>query len=332
MISFPNLCDSDRIVWNKSNRLQNNALEISSVKLTMYGSAISRNACVGILQLMTIRILAIGDVVGKPGRQIIHEKLPALVREKKIDFVIANAENIAGGSGITSNLFHKIRSYGVDACTLGDHAFRKSEIAYTLNTSERIVRPANMPASSPGKTFTVVTSNTGVQVAIFAVMGRIFMNLPCDDPFAAADKVLREIAPQVKVRVCDIHAEASSEKIALTHHLDGRASFVFGTHTHVPTADARLTKLGTAAISDVGMTGPYDSVLGRRKERVLQFMTTAQPAAFDVATDDVRMCGALAEIDVHTGRAISIERIEVTGDNARDAYDADDRETNRSHG
>ncbi|MBC7783912.1 MAG: TIGR00282 family metallophosphoesterase [Burkholderiales bacterium] len=278
-----------------------------------------------------MRILALGDVVGRPGRQVIHDRLPELVREQRIDLVIANAENIAGGSGITPNLFHKLRSYGVDVCTLGDHAFRKSEIGPTLSTSERIVRPANMPASSPGRTYTVITTNNNIQVAVFGLMGRIFMNLPCDDPFAAADKVLTQLPSSVKVRVCDVHAEATSEKVALGHYLDGRASFVFGTHTHVPTADARVLGGGTGYISDIGMCGPYDSVLGRRKDRVLQYMTSAQPAPFDVATGDVRMCGAIAEIDTVTGRAVSIERVEVQGANVEQAYDADDRGAGNHH-
>ena len=278
---------------------------------------------------MTIRILALGDIVGRPGRQVVCDKLPALVREKKISLVIANAENIASGSGITSNLFHKIRSYGVDVATLGDHAFRRGEIGPTLQSSERLLRCANMPASSPGRTHTVVTTSDGVKVAVFAVMGRIYMNLPADDPFAAADKVLSQLPRDVKVKVCDAHAEATSEKIALGWHLDGRCSFVFGTHTHVPTADARVTNNGTALISDVGMTGPYDSVLGRRKDRILSYMTTNQPTPFDVATGDVRMCGAMAEIDVETGKAVSIERIEVAGNANGPAYDEDDRPEKR---
>jgi hypothetical protein len=182
-----------------------------------------------------------------------------------------------------------------------------------------------MSASAPGKAFTVVTTSNNIQVAVFGVMGRIFMNLPCDDPFAACDRVLGSVPKSVLVRVCDVHAEASSEKIALGHWLDGRCSFVFGTHTHVPTADARVTSRGTAYISDVGMCGPYDSVLGRRKDRVLQYMTTAQPAPFDVATGDVKMCGALAEIDEATGKGLSIERIEIQGANVDQAYDADDK-------
>jgi metallophosphoesterase (TIGR00282 family) len=279
---------------------------------------------------MSIRILCIGDIVGRPGRQIVHQKLPGLVRDQRVDLVIANAENIAGGSGITTNLFHKIRSYGIDVVTLGDHVFKKSDIVPTLQTSERIVRPANLAAGAAGRTFTVVTTNGGVSVAVFSVLGRIFMNqLPADDPFVAVDRVLSQLPRHVKVVVCEVHAEASSEKVALGHWMDGRSSLVFGTHTHIPTADAKILPGGSAFISDLGMTGPYDSVLGRRKDRVIKYMTTSMPQPFDVATGDVRMCGVVAEIDEQTGRAISIERVEVQGGNAEQAYDADDANPNR---
>lgn len=279
----------------------------------------------GILFPMTIRILALGDFVGRPGRQVVHDQLPALVRDKKIDLVIANAENIAGGSGITPGLFHKVRSYGVDVVTLGDHALRRTDIIPTLGSSERLLRPANLPASTAGRTHTIITTAGGVQVCVFAVLGRIFMNLPADDPFAAADKILRGVPTSCKIKVCDAHAEASSEKIALGHYMDGKASFVFGTHTHVPTADAKILPGGTAFISDVGMCGPYDSVLGRRKDRVLQFMTTAVPTHFEVATGDTRMCGAIAEIDTDTGKAVFIERVEIKGNATEQAYDAEDK-------
>jgi len=272
-----------------------------------------------------VRILCLGDIVGRPGRQIVHQKLPALVRERQVDLVVANAENIAGGSGITANLFHKIRSYGVDVVTLGDHVYRKADILPTLQSSERIVRPANLAHGAAGRTGTVVTTNSGVAVGVFAVLGRIFMNqLPSNDPFAAADTVLNQFPRHVRVKVCDVHAEASSEKVAMGHWLDGRCSVVFGTHTHIPTADAKVLSGGTAFISDLGMCGPYDSVLGRRKDRVLKYMTTNMPQPFDVATGDVRLCGALAEVDADTGRAVSIERVEVQGGNAEQAYDADD--------
>ena len=273
---------------------------------------------------MPIRILCLGDIVGRPGRQVVQQKLAGVVRQHNVDLVIANAENIAGGSGITQNLFHKLRSYGVDVVTLGDHVYKKLDIVPALESSERIVRPANLATTAAGRTHTVVTTNSGVQVGVFCLLGRIFMNLPADDPFATADRILQQIPRQVRVCVCDVHAEASSEKVAMGRWLDGRCSLIVGTHTHIPTADAKILPGGSAFISDLGMTGPYDSVLGRRKDRVVKYMTTSMPHSFDVATGDVRMCGALAEIDQETGRALSIERIEVQGENADHPYDADD--------
>jgi 2',3'-cyclic-nucleotide 2'-phosphodiesterase len=251
------------------------------------------------------------------------------VKQRGVDLVVCNAENVAGGSGITQNLFNKLRSYGVDVMTLGDHIYKRIDIVTTLANSERIVRPANLSSQATGRTFTVVTTNSGVSVGVFAVMGRIFMSqMPADDPFAAADRVLKQFPANVKVIVADIHAEATSEKVAMGHYLDGRASLVFGTHTHIPTADAKVLPGGTAYITDLGMCGPYDSVLGRRKDRVVKYMTTNMPHSFDVATGDVRMCGALVEIDESTGRATSIERIEVQGETESQAYDQDDARTN----
>jgi 2',3'-cyclic-nucleotide 2'-phosphodiesterase len=274
----------------------------------------------------TLKILCLGDIVGRPGRQVVHQKLPGLVRQHNADLVIANAENIAGGSGITQNLFNKLRSYGVDVVTLGDHVYKKQDIVPTLQTSERIVRPANLSANAAGRTHTVVTTNSGVQVGVFCLLGRIFMNqLPSDDPFAAADRVMSQIPSSVKVCVAEIHAEASSEKVAMGHWLDGRCSLIFGTHTHIPTADAKILPGGSAFISDLGMCGPYDSVLGRRKDRVVKYMTTNMPQPFDVATGDVRLCGVVVEVEAETGRAIAIERVEVAGGNAEQAYDADDK-------
>jgi metallophosphoesterase (TIGR00282 family) len=274
---------------------------------------------------MPLRILCLGDIVGRPGRQIVNQKLPGLVREKQVDLVVANAENIAGGSGITQNLFNKIRAYGIDVVTLGDHIYKKQDIIPTLAASERVVRPANLSQQAAGRPYTCVTTNSGVSVCVFSLLGRIYMNLPADDPFAAANRVLGQVPENVRVCVCDFHAEASSEKVAMGHWLDGRVSVIFGTHTHVPTADAKILPGGSAFISDVGMCGPYDSVLGRRKDRVLKYMTTNMPTPFDVATGDVRMCGLLTEVDETTGRAISTERVEVKGENADQAYDADDK-------
>ena len=280
---------------------------------------------------MTFRLLILGDIVGRPGRQVVCQKLPELVRSRSIDFVIANAENIAGGSGITPNLFHKLRSYGVDVATLGDHVFKRQEIVPTLTASERLLRPANLSQQAAGRTHTVVLSNAGVNVAVLTVLGRIYMNLPADDPFAVADRIVRSLPAGVKVVIVEVHAEATSEKVAMGHFLDGRVSVVFGTHTHIPTADARILPGGTAYITDVGMCGPYDSVLGRRKDRVVKYMTTGMPHPFDVATSDVRMCGVLVEVDPDTGRACSIERIEVVGDRVDPAYDADDRRAEPHH-
>jgi metallophosphoesterase (TIGR00282 family) len=279
---------------------------------------------------MPVRILCLGDIVGRPGRQVVHQRLPALVRQHQVDLVVANAENIAGGSGITANLFHKLRAYGVDVVTLGDHVYKKIDIVPTLQASERIVRPANLSSAAAGRPYTIVNTNSGVPVAVFCLLGRIFVNLPADDPFAAAERVLEQVPQSVRVCVCDMHAEATSEKVAMGHWLDGRCSLIFGTHTHIPTADAKILPGGSAFISDLGMCGPYDSVLGRRKDRVVKFMTTNMPQPFDVATGDVRLCGALAEIDPETGRALSIERIEVQGESSDQAYDADDAPPGKS--
>lgn len=277
---------------------------------------------------MTIKILALGDVVGRPGRMIICQHLPALVRERQIDLVVANAENIAGGSGITTKLFQKVRSYGVDVVTLGDHIYRRPDIAQTLFNSERVIKPANTSHLAAGKPYTIVQTANGTPVVVFSLLGRIFMNFPADNPFDAVEKVYEDVGGRAKVFVCDVHAEATSEKVALGHYMDGRASLVFGTHTHIPTADACVLPGGSGYISDVGMCGPYDSVLGRRKDRVLKYMTTGMHQTFDVATGDVRMCGVLAEIEADSGRCVNIERIEVRGANADQAYDADDAKGN----
>jgi 2',3'-cyclic-nucleotide 2'-phosphodiesterase len=276
---------------------------------------------------MPLRILCLGDIVGRPGRQVVHDKLPGLVRQRGVDLVIANAENIAGGSGITTNLFHKLRSYGVDVVTLGDHVFRKADIIPTLQTSERILRPANLSGNAAGRTFTIVPTASGVHVGVFCLLGRIHVNMPADDPFAAAEKILAKSPGDVRCWVCEIHAEATSEKVAMGHWLDGRCSVIVGTHTHIPTADAHILPGGSAYQTDLGMCGPYDSVLGRRKDRVVKHMTTNMPHAFDVATGDVRLCGALIELNPETGAAVSIERIEVQGQTADAAYDADDKPT-----
>lgn len=260
---------------------------------------------------MSINILCIGDVVGKCGRAALAELLPGLIRQREIDLVVCNAENAAGGSGLTPAIFNKLLHYGVDAVTLGDHVYRKREITESLGDSERIVRPANISARAVGRRWTVVPTKSGRhQVAVACLLGQMYMK-PADSPWAAAEEILSEIPAAVKIRVIDFHAEASSEKVAMGWHCNGRVSVVFGTHTHIPTADARVLDKGTAYISDVGMTGPYDGILGRLKDRVLYALTTSMPTPFEVAKDDVRLCGAIAAVDPATGLAESIERIEI---------------------
>ena len=257
---------------------------------------------------MPVRILFIGDVVGKPGRVMLTKALPELIARWDLHLVIANAENAAGGSGLNQQCFDEITRAGVDVLTMGDHIYKKKEIMPLLQQNAQILRPANFPPEAPGTEFAVVPARDGTPVAVFTVLGRVFMR-PVDCPFRAADRVLAAIGQQAKVVVVDMHAEATSDKLIMGRYLDGRASAVCGTHTHVPTADEQIFPGGTAYITDVGMTGPYDSILGRRVDRVSETTITFVPTYFDVATGDPRLCAAKVEIDPTTGRALSIERV-----------------------
>jgi metallophosphoesterase (TIGR00282 family) len=257
-----------------------------------------------------MRLLFIGDIVGPPGVTFLRRVLPLLVSRERIDLVVANAENSAGGSGLTAALYRKIRAAGVDAVTLGDHIYKKAEIIATLTSDDRVCKPANYPPDAPGKAFVLSTARDGTSVAVFCLQGRTFMR-PVDCPFRAADRVLAEINGKAKVIVVDAHAEATADKYLLGHYLMGRVSAVLGTHTHVPTADEQILPGGTAFISDVGMTGPYEGVLGRRVDRVLSTTITFIPTPFDVATGDPRLGGAIVDIDAETGQAMSIRRLMV---------------------
>ncbi len=259
---------------------------------------------------MQLNILYIGDVVGTPGRQALKQALPRVVNERKIDCVIVNAENAVSGSGLNPTLYDKIIGCGVHLITLGDHVYRRKEIIPILEREPNIVRPANLPISAPGRSFAVMEVG-GQKVAVVLVLGRLFMKVMADCPYAAMDRVLADVPKDVKIVVVDMHAEATSEKVAMGWYLDGRVSAVVGTHTHIPTADERILPKGTAYITDVGMTGPYDSVLGREKEFVVRAMTTSVPAQFTVAQGDPRMCGVVVGVDTDTGRAVSIERISI---------------------
>jgi hypothetical protein len=255
-----------------------------------------------------LRILLIGDVVGKPGKQIIARALAGLRLREQLDLVIANAENAEGGSGLTPAIYHDLLAAGVDCITLGDHIYKKQEICDVLRSEQNIVKPANYPPQAPGHNWVAVQAANGVQVAVFCLLGRVFMR-PVDCPFAAAERVLAEIPPEVKVRVLDFHAEATSDKQLMGRFLDGRVSAVLGTHTHVATADEQIFPGGTAFQCDVGMTGPYESILGRKIDKVLETTITFQPTFFQVATGDPRLCGTLVDIDPETGKATAIRRI-----------------------
>jgi metallophosphoesterase (TIGR00282 family) len=260
-----------------------------------------------------MRLLLIGDIVGRPGRDITRRAVPTLIKTHRLDLVVANAENAAGGSGLTPDIYRELVSAGVDAITLGDHIYRRREIFPILQREENIVRPANLPDEAPGRAWATVTAREGTLVGIFSLLGQLYMK-PVDSPFEAANRVLAAMPSDVKVRLLDFHAEATGEAQLMGRHLDGRASAVLGTHTHVPTADECIFPGGTAFQCDVGMTGPFDSVLGRRTDRVLETRLTANPTAFDVATGDVRLCGTIVEVDPATGYAAAIERLCVRED------------------
>ena len=258
-----------------------------------------------------MRLLLIGDVVGKPGRQIVARSLGGLIAREQIDFVVANGENAAAGSGITPANYVELIEAGVDCITLGDHIYRRREINPILESRPNIVKPANFPSTAPGRDFAVCTARNGTQVAVVSLLGRVFMR-PVDCPWTAADRVLGQLPPDVKVILVDFHAEATSDMQLMGRYLDGRASAVLGTHTHVPTADEQILPGGTAFQCDVGMTGPHDSILGRRVDRVMEATLTFNPTHFDVASGDVRINGTLVDVDPETGRAFAVRRLCVT--------------------
>jgi metallophosphoesterase (TIGR00282 family) len=255
-----------------------------------------------------VRLLFIGDIVGSPGREIVTREVPKLVVEQKLDLVIANAENAAGGSGLTPQIYKQLIAAGVDAITLGDHVFRRKEIYPILDSEDNIVRPANLPTEAHGREWTTVTARDGTQVGICCLLGQLFMK-PIDSPWRAADRIFAAMPTEVKVRFLDFHVEATSEAQLMGRYLDGRVSAVLGTHTHVATADECILPAGTAFQCDVGMTGPHNGILGRRTDRVMETMLTANPTQFDVADGDVRLNGTIVDIDSGTGLATKIERL-----------------------
>lgn len=257
-----------------------------------------------------MRILFIGDIVGRPGVDIAVASVPGLRRRESIDLVIANGENADRGSGITPAIYRKLIGAEIDCVTLGDHIYRKKDIIPILSRESNILKPANYPDAAPGKPWTIVSTASGKKVAVFSLMGRVFMK-PVDCPFQAAERVLNEIPANVKIRFCDFHSEATSDKQLMGRFLDGKVSAVCGTHTHVPTADEQVLPGGTAYISDVGMTGPHESILGRDIAKVLEATITFRPVPFDVAKGDVQLSGVIIDVDPDSGKSQGIRRIKV---------------------
>jgi metallophosphoesterase (TIGR00282 family) len=263
-----------------------------------------------------LRVLFIGDVVGAPGRKIVSQALPRLVHHWGLGLVVCNAENAAGGSGITVDCHEELVEAGVDVFTLGDHGYRKDDVFTLFEKTDRLLRAANYPSDAPGPDSAVVKARDGTLVGVFTVLGRTFMK-PIDCPFRAADRVIERLREATPVIIVDVHAEATSEKQALGRYLDGRVLAVLGTHTHVPTADEQIFPGGTAYQTDVGMTGPYDSIIGRRTDKVLAGILSPVPGRFDVATGEPRLHGALVEIDPLSGKALCIRRVRIDQDQAR---------------
>ena len=266
-----------------------------------------------------MRILFVGDIFGRPGRNIVRDHLRDIIKTRKIDLAIGNAENSAAGFGVTPAIAHDLMDLGLEVLTTGNHVWDKREIIEYMQSANgnqqsparRVLRPANYPSGAPGYGFFEGKTRAGIPFAVINLQGRVFM-VDNDDPFRVADALLSQIT--AKVILVDIHAEATSEKIAMGWYLDGRVTAVLGTHTHVPTADERLLAKGTAYQTDVGMTGPFDSIIGVVKEQALERFLTNIPNRFEPATDDVRLCAVIIDCDEQTGRASAIERVMLRGE------------------
>ncbi|MFH1655149.1 MAG: TIGR00282 family metallophosphoesterase [Candidatus Omnitrophota bacterium] len=256
-----------------------------------------------------MNILFIGDVVGKPGREAVNTLLPQIKKKERIDFTIANVENAAGGAGITPKIVDELFAYDIDVLTTGDHIWDRREIVNVIDTTAKFLRPANYPEGVPGTGYCVVEKNR-TPIGIINLQGRVFMRPVVGCPFRQATEIIKKIKSKTPIILVDMHAEATSEKIALGHFLDGEVSAVVGTHTHVQTADEKILPQGTAYITDIGMCGPCDSVIGQNKEKIIERYLTGMPVRFEVASGDVQLQGVVIVIDEKTGKAKSIERIQ----------------------
>jgi len=272
-----------------------------------------------------MRILFIGDIVGRPGRELVRTGLRGLVEHYRADLVIANAENAAAGFGITREIGDQLLEWGVDVMTSGNHIWDKKEALDYIGAEPRLLRPANYPAGAPGNGSYLARTRDGRSVGVVNAMGRVFM-LNIDDPFRVLPREIDALKPRTRIVFVDFHAEATSEKIAMGWHLDGKATAVIGTHTHVQTADERILPKGTAYLTDVGMTGPHDSIIGVEKEAALNKFLTALPQKFETATGNPRLNAILVEADEASGRATDIERISLSAGELQELADiADDR-------
>ncbi|MFZ5650010.1 MAG: TIGR00282 family metallophosphoesterase [Bacillota bacterium] len=256
-----------------------------------------------------MRLLMIGDIVGRPGRRAVKQNLPDLLDGKVVDLVIANGENAAGGNGITRDIAQELFSYGVDVITMGNHVWSQKDTCTYIEKEPRLIRPGNYPPGTPGRGCGIVGTKKGIDVGVINISGRVFMQ-ELDCPFRVGDQLVARLKEKVDIILVDFHAEASSEKVAMGWYMDGRVSAVCGTHTHVQTADERVLPGGTAYISDVGMTGPLDSVIGVKKELVIEKFITQMPRRFEVADGLYQFNAVLIEIDELSSRAVSIKRIQ----------------------
>jgi metallophosphoesterase (TIGR00282 family) len=260
-----------------------------------------------------VRILFIGDIFGKPGREIARRAIPAFVEKRDIDFVIANVENSAAGFGVTGDIADTILGYGVDVMTSGNHIWDKKEVLEYIPRQSKLLRPANYPVGAPGRGSYLARTRSGEPVGVVNVMGRVFM-APLDDPFAVVLREIDALRAKTRIIIVDFHGEATSEKVAMAWHLDGRATAVFGTHTHVQTADERILPKGTACMTDVGMTGPHDSIIGVTVEAAIARFLNGMPSKFEAATGPGRLNAVIVTADAATGKATAIERLNLSAE------------------
>lgn len=263
-----------------------------------------------------IKVLFIGDINGKAGRNCVKAVLPGLIKEKNIDFIIANVENAAGGFGITYETFREIKENKIDVLTMGNHTWDNKDIFTFIDNEPSLLRPANLPEDVPGRGFGVFSvNNSGIKIGVINLNGRIFME-PAQCPFRIAEKIVNEIKEITPVIIVDIHAEATSEKQAMGFFLDGKVSAVIGTHTHVPTADERILPNGTGFITDAGMTGPFDSVIGVKKDIIIRRFLNGLPEKFEIANNDIHLNGVFLSIDTDSGKTKDINRINIKYENS----------------